>query len=64
MAAVQTSAPLVDGTNMSEKPIAWWTEDGKPILIHIDINGKAHYPPKPPKPKITQTKPGHYDCHF
>lgn len=35
-----------------EKPIAWWTEDGKPILIHIDINGKAHYPP------------GHYDCHF
>ena len=34
------------------KPIAWETEDGKPILIHIDINGKAHYPPKP---KITQT---------
>lgn len=77
MAAVtitQTSAPLLAGTassvfcswseaatNMSEKPIAWWTEDGKPILIHIDIDGKAHYPPKP---KITQTKPGHYDCHF
>ena len=40
------------------------TEDS--ILIHIDINinGKAHYPPKPPKPKIAQTKPGHYDCHF
>lgn len=32
----------------------------KPILIHI----KAHYPPKPPKPKITRTRPGHYDCHF
>lgn len=47
-----------------EKPIAWETEDGKPILIHIDINGKAHYPPSEPKPKITQTKPGHYDCRF
>lgn len=48
---------------MSEKPTAWWTEDGKPILIHIDINinGKAHYPPKP---KITQTKPGHCHCRF
>lgn len=46
-------------TNISEKPIAWWTEDGEPILI--DIDGKAHYLPKP---KITQTKPGHYDCHF
>lgn len=46
---------------MSEKPIAWWTEDGEPILIHIDINGKAHYPPKP---KTTQTKPGHYDCSY
>lgn len=33
----------------------------KPILIHIDINGKAHYSPKP---KSAQTKPGHYDCHF
>ena len=51
-------------TNMSEKPIAWWTEDGEPILIHIDIDGKAHYPPSKPKPKITQTKPGRYDCRF
>lgn len=33
---------------MSEKLIARWTEDGKPILIRIDINGKAHYPPKDP----------------
>lgn len=45
-----------------EEPIAWETEDGKPILIHIDINGKAHYPPSKPKPKITRTKDGHYDC--
>lgn len=41
---------------MSEKPIAWWTEDGEPILIHIDGY--------PPKLKITQKKPGHYDCLF
>lgn len=36
----------------------------EPNLIHIDINGKTHYPSKQPKPKITQTKPGHYDCRF
>lgn len=47
-----------------KRPIAWVTDDGKPILIPIDINGKAFYPPKPPKPKIAQTKPGHYDCYF
>lgn len=38
-----------------EKPIAWWTEDG-----NIDINGKAHYPPEEPKPKITRTRPGRF----
>lgn len=42
-----------------EEPIAWETEDGEPILIHI--NGKAHYSPSKPKPKITRTKDGHYD---
>nr|DAX73729.1 MAG TPA: hypothetical protein [Caudoviricetes sp.] len=46
-----------------EEPIAWETEDGEPILIHIDINGKAHYPPKDPKPKIVRTRDGHYDCY-
>lgn len=45
-------------TPIDGDPNKWITEDGKPILIHIDIN---HYPPKP---KSTQTKPGHYDCHF
>lgn len=64
-------SPSSDHTNREEdtmshleEPIAWETEDGKPILIHIDINGKAHYPPSEPKPKIVQTRPGHYDCHF
>lgn len=47
-----------------DRPIAWETEDGKPILILIHIDGKALYPPSKPKPKITQTKPGHYDCRF
>lgn len=37
------------------------TEDS--ILIHIDINGKAHYPPKGTKPKIVRTRDGHYDCY-
>lgn len=49
---------------MTDAPNTWFTEDGEPIQIHIDINGKAHLPPKQPKPKITQTRPGHYDCHF
>lgn len=48
---------------MSEKLIAWETEDGELILIHIDINGKTHYPPKDPKPKIVRTGDGHYGCY-
>ena len=54
----RTSAPLLVGTASSV--FCSWSEAAtnmseKPILIHIDINGKAHYPPKPPKPK-----PGHF----
>ena len=45
-----------------EEPIAWETEDDETILVHIDINGRAHYPSSKPKPKITRTKDGHYDC--
>lgn len=51
-------------TPIDGDPNTWITEDGELILIHIDINGKAHYPPKELKPKITQTRPGHYDCRF
>lgn len=42
--------------------MTWETEDGEPI--HININGKALYPPEEPKPKITRTRPGRYDCRF
>lgn len=54
----QASDRLAPGSSLMTRE----TEDGEPILIHI--NGKAHYPPEEPKPKITRTRLGRYDCRF